>query len=201
MGIAGELTEALIMQAFFLTKGLRKMKNYIGTLKETDGLRLRSYRAEDGPAIVKWIKDERTHAFWCANLLPYPLDEAAFERVRAEMEQKQGKRSFTVTTDDGELAGYFFMNTDTDDSSAFLGFVIVNDEMRGKGYGIKMLRLVKEYAFSVEGVEKIRLRVFDVNEAAVHCYKKAGFTAVEYEPEAFLFHAEKWGRYVMEAYR
>lgn len=93
------------------------------------------------------------------------------------------------------------MNIDSHDNSAFLGFVIVNDEMRGKGYGIKMLRLVKEYAFSVEGVEKIRLRVFDVNEAAVHCYKKAGFTAVEYEPEAFLFHAEKWGRYVMEAYR
>lgn len=177
------------------------MKKYIGTLKEADGLHLRPYRAEDCAAIIKWIQDDRTHAFWCANLLPYPLDEASFERVRAEMEQKQGKRSFTVTTDDGDLAGYFFMNVDTDDNSAFLGFVIVNHEMRGKRYGIKMLRLIKEYAFSVVGVERIRLRVFDVNEAAIHCYEKAGFTAVGHESEAFLFHSEKWGRYVMEAYR
>lgn len=177
------------------------MKKYIGTLKETEGLRLRAYRPEDCAAIIKWIKDDRTHALWCANLLPYPLDEASFERVRAEGEQKWGSSSFAVTTADGELAGYFRMNIDSHDNSAFLGFIIINDGMRGKGYGIKMLRLIKEYAFSIAGVEKVKLRVFDVNEAAVHCYKKAGFTVVEHVPEAFLFHSEKWGRYVMEAYR
>lgn len=43
--------------------------------------------------------------------------------------------------------------------------------------------------------------MFDVNEAAVRCYRKAGFIEVQREPEAFSFQEEKWGRLTMEAYR
>lgn len=139
----------------------------------------------------------RTHALWCANLLPYPPDELSFEKVRMEQEQKWGGRSFVVTASAGEMIGYFCMGINAHKNSAFLGFIVIHDEMRGKGYGTEVLQLIKEYAVSVLGVEKIELRVFDVNEAAVQCYKKAGFTVSEYEPEAFCFQEEKWGRLVM----
>lgn len=162
-------------------------------------LRLRPYEAEDCRVIARWIKDARTHALWCADLLPYPLEVEAFENVRAEGERRWGSKSFAVTAADGEMVGYFQMNMNPHNHSAFLGFVIVSDAVRGKGYGTKMLQLIKEYAFSVIGAEKIELRVFDVNEAAVRCYKKAGFLVTGHTEADFSFRNEKWGRFIMEA--
>lgn len=172
-----------------------------GMLNETGGLKLCAYRAEDCAVIAQWIKDARTHALWCANLLPYPLDEDSFERVRMEGERRWGYKSFMVTAEDGERIGYFRMNWNPQNRSAFLGFIIVNDAARGMGYGTKMLKLIKEYAFSVMDAEKIVLRVFDVNEAAVRCYQKAGFSVAEHTAADFSFQNEKWGRFVMETYR
>lgn len=180
---------------------LQQTAKCAGALNETEGLKLRPYRAEDCAAIAQWIKDARAHALWCANLLPYPFDEDSFERVRMEGERRWGYKSFVVTADDGERIGYFQMNRNPQDHSAFLGFVIVNDALRGKGYGANMLKLIKEYAFSVMNAEKIMLRVFDVNEAAVRCYRNAGFSVTEHTAADFSFQKEKWGRFVMEAYR
>lgn len=37
-------------------------------------MHLRPYNEQtDFVYIAKWVQDERSHALWCANLLPYPL--------------------------------------------------------------------------------------------------------------------------------
>ena len=56
-----------------------------------------------------------------------------------------------------------------------LGFIIVDDTKRGKGYGKKMVQLATKYAFEFLGAEKVTLGVFDNNPSAYHCYKAAGF--------------------------
>lgn len=172
----------------------------IGVLEE-ERLQIRAYRPEDCAVITKWIKDERAHALWCANRMPYPPEEASFERVRVEGERTWGSSSFVVSVSGGEPLGYFSMSINSRENLAFLSFIIVNDEIRGQGYGTKMLQLIKEYVFETGQAQKIGLRVFDVNEAAVRCYRKAGFIEVQREPEAFSFQEEKWGRLTMEAYR
>ena len=56
-----------------------------------------------------------------------------------------------------------------------LGFIIVDDTKRGKGYGKKMVQLATKYAFEFLGAKKVTLGVFDNNPSAYHCYKAAGF--------------------------
>ena len=42
-------------------------------------MRIRPYiPSKDYEYVSKWIDDERTHAFWCANLLPYPMTQKSF---------------------------------------------------------------------------------------------------------------------------
>jgi hypothetical protein len=42
-------------------------------------MRIRPYIAsKDYEYVSKWIDNERTHAFWCANLLPYPMTPKSF---------------------------------------------------------------------------------------------------------------------------
>ena len=55
------------------------------------------------------------------------------------------------------------------------GWVIVDNSIRGKGYGTRMLRLGLKYAFEILGAKKITIGVFENNKPAYNCYKNAGF--------------------------
>jgi len=52
---------------------------------------------------------------------------------------------------------------------------LIYDDYRFKGYGTESLNLFADYAFNEVGLKKITLGVFDFNESALRCYKKAGF--------------------------
>jgi RimJ/RimL family protein N-acetyltransferase len=62
--------------------------------------------------------------------------------------------------------------------AATIARFLIYDEYRFKGYGTEALKLLANYAFDKLGLKKIRLGVFDFNESALNCYKKAGFAEV-----------------------
>ena len=71
------------------------------------------------------------------------------------------------------------MYPDVNDKSVVrFGFVIVSPEIRGKGYGRKMLELAIDYAKKEFGAKKITLGVFENNPKAQHCYESLGFVPV-----------------------
>ena len=73
------------------------------------------------------------------------------------------------------------------------GFVIVDSQKRGNGYGREMLNLAIRYGFEILKAEKITLGVFENNKAAYHCYRAAGFREVsQAEPEIFHILNEDW---------
>lgn len=164
-------------------------------------MRLRPYRQSDAEGIGCWIEDALTHANWCANILPYPFDAQAFETNRKEGERKWANSCFTAADDSGRQIGYFHMGMDHIENAAFLGFVIVDRRMRGKGHGLQMIKLAIRYAFELADVEKVKLMVFDRNEPAIKCYIKAGFAITEHIENCFVFQDRTWGKYVMEIFR
>jgi len=42
-------------------------------------MRIRPYLNKDFDIISQWITNERSHALWCANLIPYPLEKKGFD--------------------------------------------------------------------------------------------------------------------------
>lgn len=62
---------------------------------------------------------------------------------------------------------------------ARFGWVVVDDSIRGKGYGKQMLILGLKYAFEIFKVERVTIGVFENNEPALWCYKKSGFVETE----------------------
>lgn len=80
-----------------------------------------------------------------------------------------------------------------------LGFVIINDMQREKGYGKEMVSLAIRYAFEFVKVNKVSLGVFENNLAAIRCYESCGFKKVSKEKiEAYLCMGEKWNCIEME---
>ena len=79
------------------------------------------------------------------------------------------------------------------------GFVIVDVNRRGEGYGREMLSLALQYAALILKAEKVTLGVFENNPAAYHCYRAAGFQDVPTE-QAEYYHVlgENWKCLEME---
>lgn len=58
------------------------------------------------------------------------------------------------------------------------GFIIVDPEIRGKGYGKAMIQQGLKFAFQIYGAKKTSLGVFENNLSAYYCYKAVGFLDV-----------------------
>lgn len=162
-------------------------------------MKIRPYNhASDFAALRSWVTDERLHALWCANRIPYPLTSDGLNGyLEGWMDAAGMFEAFTAVLDSGEPAGFFVCRTSS--RSVFLQFIILAPELRGMGYGTQMLKLALRCAFELCGVEQVHLNVFDVNTGARRCYYKAGFAEVGIEPDVFPYKEERWVRCHMVA--
>lgn len=150
-------------------------------------LRLRPYNVNDADKILSWSKDEDAFYKWSAGVLgEYPITKEQFGFVNTLM-------AFTAIDDD-DLVGFFTMRrpTESHDELRF-GFVVIDPEERGKGYGKSMLRLGVKFAKEIYGAKKVSLGVFENNESAYFCYKAVGFHDVTLEEvEKYVVHGKEW---------
>lgn len=150
-------------------------------------IRLRPYNVNDTDTILSWSKDENAFYMWSAGVLgDYPITKEQFGFVNSLM-------AFTAIDDD-ELVGFFTLRRPTESYDELrFGFVIVDPEKRGKGYGKAMLQLGMKFAREVFGAKKVSLGVFENNTSAYYCYKAAGFLDVVTEDiEKYIVHGEEW---------
>lgn len=150
-------------------------------------LRLRPYDTNDAEIILSWSIDERSFYKWSAGVLgEYPITKEQFGFVNNLM-------AFTAIEDD-EIVGFFTMRRPSESIDELrFGFIIIDPEKRGKGYGKAMLQLGVKYAKEILGANKISLGVFENNESAYHCYKAVGFKDVALEEiETYTILGEEW---------
>ncbi len=158
-------------------------------------LQLRPYEPGDARHIVAWLKDEFAFRQWSADRYDsYPIVP---EDVNAYYENaKKEDGIFCMTAVDGAgVIGHFTLRfpRKADKSEARLGFVIVDDKKRGKGYGKQMVRLAVQYAFDVLNVQKVSLGVFENNAPAIGCYEACGFRNVHLDQaEQYLCMGQRW---------
>ncbi len=158
-------------------------------------MRIRPYiESKDFEELKNWITEERAHAMWCANLIQFPMEKESFEKTMREASDRFGVSPFVVTSDEGELIGFFCYSVNLDSNEGMLKFVMNNPKYRGKGYGKEMLRLAVKYAFEITNVQAVQLNVFPENERAKKCYESVGFTERKTDLNAFAYKDELWGR-------
>ncbi|MDE6605704.1 MAG: GNAT family N-acetyltransferase [Clostridia bacterium] len=137
---------------------------------------LRKYLPKDADTIVKWIKDERAFHYWCADRYPnFPIfadDINCYYRIFGE-----DMLIFTAIDDFDNVIGHFTLRYPNKDDKTVvrLGFVIIDDKLRGKGIGKQMVSCAIDYAFNKLKADKLTLGVFENNLNAFYCYKSCGF--------------------------
>lgn len=105
-------------------------------------MRIRPYiEDKDFEYLAKWIDDEKIHALWCANLMPYPITKENLHSFLEKNAMEWTDSAYVATEDNGKVTGFFCYSVNVDDNSGFLKLIVVDREKRGVGYGKKMLLL------------------------------------------------------------
>ena len=150
-------------------------------------LKLRPYKACDAETIVSWIGDEMSFRKWCADRFEtYPVSAEDLNRHYEAMADSDSFYEFTAFDESGPVGHMIMRFVDARKTVLRFGFVIVDPQKRGKGYGKEMMQLAARYAFEILKADKITLGVFENNEPAYRCYKSAGFQERSLpEPETY----------------
>ncbi len=140
---------------------------------------------------------------WCADRYEhYPVTTEDMNAYYSRF--IDGQNSIALTLVDGEdIIGYITLRIPADDpAEQRLGFVIVDDSKRGKGFGKALVGMAVDYAFRKLGATKVSLGVFENNPAAIRCYESVGFNrVVRQDAESYKCLGETWNCLEMEMLR
>ena len=139
---------------------------------------LRDFKKEDAQIIAGWLRSEEELYKWSADRFnKYPLSGDDINENYAPQLETGRFYPLSAVDENENIIGHFIIRypRDDDDSSVRFGFVIVNPDVRGQGYGKELLRLGIEYVKEQLGAARIDLGVFENNENARHCYEAVGF--------------------------
>lgn len=148
-------------------------------------MRLRPYKSCDAASIVSWCEDELTYLRWSSGMFgAYPVSAETFDDTYQNQngfcKEEDNFYPMAALDDEGNIVGHLIMRyLDGNNKLLRFGWVIVDGNQRGKGYGREMLSLALKYAFEILKVDKVTLGVFDDNQRAYNCYKSVGFKDVE----------------------
>lgn len=162
---------------------------------------LREFQNEDASIIAAWLKDEVTFSKWCARLLPHFPVRSQDLIARYEESRRNLQENFVplVAYDEDGLVGSLFVRLlKPEKGTVRIGFVIVDDEKRGKGYGREMLQLTLQYARELWPAKRVTLGVYSNNPGAHKCYQMAGFVDQDRAPIPCEMMGEQWECIEME---
>ena len=74
-----------------------------------------------------------------------------------------------------DVGSVYLRDIDNDNKKCEYGIFIGEESCRGKGLGTAAAKAILDYAFSQLGMNRVFLRVFAKNAAAINSYKRAGF--------------------------
>ena len=157
-------------------------------------MKLRPFNPKDAVKILSWCKDKHTFRLWSADR--YSVYPPMPEDMLAQYESGV-IFPFTAIDGEGKVLGHIMLRyPDSSRTVIRFGFVIVDDQLRGKGYGKQLLQLAIQKATHEFGAKKITLGVFDNNPSAFHCYESVGFKVIG--TDSYQIDGEEWTGKEME---
>ena len=156
-------------------------------------MELRNYKKEDANEIIKWIRSEKELFLWSADIYnKYPITSEDINNFYINCKDKSNFYPMTLI-DNNKIIGHLILrNTDDKNEIIRLGFIIIDPNLRGKGYGKILINYAIEFAKDKLNAKEINLGVFENNLNAYYCYKSAGFVEDNKEKEIYEINNEKW---------
>lgn len=141
---------------------------------------IRTFKKEDAPIILRWIKNKTDLRKWSADRY---RDYPAMPDEMVQLYAPDNMTPLTAEDENGNVIAHIAIRIPdiANPKAVKLGFIIVDDSLRGKGYGKELIRQTIEYARKNLNATSISLGVFKNNPPALHCYESVGFRKIGLE--------------------
>lgn len=156
--------------------------------------------AADAQAMFSWFNDP---AIARSNGEVRPTDGQGFTAWFNALGKDRSRVYFAIRArSDRRLLGYLtVLDIHPIFRSAELGLTIGAPADRGHGHGAEAVRLAKDYCWRHLDLQRLTMRVYGPNPAAVRCYQKAGFAVEGVLRRAAYFDGERVDITLMGALR
>ncbi len=124
--------------------------------------------------IGAWLDSASATQRWAGPGVPYPLAPDAFAQA-LQLPQRPG---WVLLDAHGHCIG-FGQYWPTSPGTLHLGRIIVSPQARGRGLGRALMQALMAQALQSAAVERLTLRVYRDNVAAVTLYRDLGFQPME----------------------
>ncbi|QNL44482.1 GNAT family N-acetyltransferase [Oscillibacter hominis] len=145
-------------------------------------LGLRPYQIGDAAYVAGWVRDRRTLLLWSGRRFADEELPLKPERFHGQYLARAAEPLWPMTAFDetGTPVGHLNLRWPdaSDRRTVRIGFVIVDDALRGRGVGREMVSMACRYALDYLRAERVTLGVFADNPAALRCYESIGFERV-----------------------
>ncbi len=132
--------------------------------------RLRSFTSDDSALLISWVPDALALMQFAGPVFNWPLTRDQLVQYLTD-----SKRSAFVLMQGNKAIGHGEIYRVKPGKVRLCRILVGDITMRNLGIGLIITRLLLEKAFESEETKQVTLNVFDWNEAAIRCYKKAGF--------------------------
>lgn len=148
---------------------------------QAEACRLRQFDPRLAGLLVPWVDSPQVLRWLAPSAVP-PLTA---ETVRC-WHRADGRSLCLVGSRSTRLMAYGELNPMRHQVEHYwLGHILVNPSQRGRGLGTRFVQAMETYAFDTMGALQLTLVVFPDNDAAVRCYRRAGFRDVGEEDHRF----------------
>jgi len=139
-------------------------------------MELARFKQERIPEILGWITNESEMVQWAGPLFSWPLTRKQFLKHLESAKIEPPTLYPFGLYNDGALMGYGELwGHHRHFKSAIASRIIISPQRRNRGLGQLIVGRLLKFGFEELGLNRIGLGVFDFNEAAIKCYKKARF--------------------------
>ena len=140
-------------------------------------LRLRPFTKHDIPDLKTWFQTEEEVLLWAGASLHYPVRDSDLKALIKRHKAPEPTHEIWAIIDAGNLViGHVQIWYSQRLQQATLGRIAIAPKQRGQNRANTCLQLAIAQAFSRSWINRIELRVYDHNTAAIAAYKRAGFT-------------------------
>ena len=155
---------------------------------------LRKYEESDAEKILNWIDSERDLRLWSADRYGhYPIKASDINVNYKKCSEAGGFYPMTLIDGEENVIGHLILRNPGEEKAVIrLGFIIVDNKIRGKGYGKSLMNLAIEYAKEELKATEINLGVFKNNENAYNCYRSVGFKEISIGKDTYRYKNENW---------
>ena len=139
-------------------------------------LSLRPFTKREIPALKAWFHNQEEVLLWAGAGLQYPIrDSDLKDLIKAHRGAAPVHEIWTIIDAESATIGHLQIWYSQRLRQATIGRLAIAPKHRGQGLALPLVKSAIDKAFSRPEINRIELRVYDHNTAAIAAYNRAGF--------------------------